>query len=439
MQQETEQSKKRLGAAGGPLFIGYLTLVILIGVLGVWSVKARIAGAVIASGMIQVENNRQVLQHPEGGVVGALLARDGDRVEAGDVVLRLDDKLLRSELAIIRNQLNELRARKGRLIAERDEADSVTFDPLLVAQDGGGGEVTSLMEGQSRLFEARRLSLRQETTQIENQIGQTGDQIDGSLAQLEASESQTSFLVSELEDVQSLFDKGLAQASRLSALRREEARLVGEIGQIRATIAQLKGDIARLEIEKLRLKSSRREEAIGGLRDLSAQEIELAERELATQDTLSKMELRTPVSGVIYGSRVFALQSVISPAEPIMFVIPQDQPLIVSARIESIHIDQVHVGQDAALRFSAFDQRTTPEIFGTVSKLSADVFTDETTGQSYYQAELLPKPEELIKLEGQTLLPGMPVETFIKTAERSPLSYLLKPLMDYFNKAFREV
>jgi HlyD family type I secretion membrane fusion protein len=151
------------------------------------------------------------------------------------------------------------------------------------------------------------------------------------------------------------------------------------------------------------------------------------------------MELRTPVSGVIYGSRVFALQSVISPAEPIMFVIPQDQPLIVSARIESIHIDQVHVGQDAALRFSAFDQRTTPEIFGTVSKLSADVFTDETTGQSYYQAELLPKPEELIKLEGQTLLPGMPVETFIKTAERSPLSYLLKPLMDYFNKAFREV
>lgn len=439
MQQETEQSKKRLGAAGGPLFIGYLTLVVLIGVIGVWSVKARIAGAVIASGMIQVENNRQVLQHPQGGVVGALLARDGDRVEAGDVVLRLDDKLLRSELAIIRNQLNELRARKGRLIAERDESDSVTFDPLLVAQDGGDGEVTLLMEGQSRLFEARRLLLKQETTQIENQIGQTVDQIDGSLAQLEASESQTSFLVSELEDVQSLFDKGLAQASRLSALRREDARLVGEIGQIRATIAQLKGDIARLEIEKLRLKSSRREEAIAGLRDLSAQEIELAERELATQDTLSKMELRTPVSGVIYGSRVFALRSVISPAEPIMFVIPQDQPLIVSARIESIHIDQVHVGQDAALRFSAFDQRTTPEIFGTVSKLSADVFIDETTGQSYYQAELLPKPEELIKLEGQTLLPGMPVETFIKTAERSPLSYLLKPLMDYFNKAFREV
>jgi len=435
---ENTQNRKRLGAAGTPLLIGYASLVILIGVLGVWSVQARIAGAVIASGMIQVENNRQVLQHPQGGVVGELLARDGDRVEAGDIVLRLDDKILRSELAIIQNQLNELRARKGRLIAERDDAETVTFDWPNANSDSEAQTLRALAEGQSRLFHARRLSLEQETTQIENQIGQTHDQIDGSAAQLAATQAQAALLVEELNDIQSLFDKGLAQASRLSALQREETRLLGDAAQIKATIAQLKGDTARLEIEKLRLKSTRREEAISGLRDLSVQLIELAERELATRDTLSKMELRTPVSGVIYGSRVFALQSVISPAEPIMYIIPQDQPLIVSARIESIHIDQVHVGQEAALRFSAFDQRTTPEIFGTVSKLSADVFTDETTGQSYYQAELLPTASELAKLEGQTLLPGMPVETFIKTAERSPLSYLVKPLMDYFNKAFRE-
>ena len=438
MQLEKEHAGKRLGAAGVPLALGYLALIVLVGVIGIWSVQARIAGAVIASGMIQVENNRQVLQHPQGGVVGELLARDGDRVEAGHVVLRFDDKLLRSELAIINNQLNELRARKGRLIAESDDAPEVTFDGELLAAAQENPAVNQLLVGQQRLFRARNLSLEQEEGQIENQIVQTKDQIDGSIAQLEATKGQADLLISELADVQSLFDKGLAQASRVSALKREEARLFGEIGQFQATIAQLKGDIARLEIEKLRLRSSRREEAISGLRDLSVQEIELAERELSTRDTLSKMELRTPVSGVIYGSRVFALQSVISPADPIMFVIPQDQPLIVSARIEAIHIDQVHVGQEAALRFSAFDQRTTPEIFGAVSKLSADVFTDETTGQSYYQAELLPKPNELDKLEGQVLLPGMPVETFIKTAERSPLSYLVKPLMDYFNKAFRE-
>ena len=207
MQKPTEPSNKHLGAAGGPLFFGYLALIVLVGVIGVWSVQARIAGAVITSGMIQVENNRQVLQHPQGGVVGALLARDGDRVEAGDVVLRLDDKLLQSELAIIKNQLNELRARKGRLIAERDDAAEVTFDPLLLEADGDQGDLTLLMEGQERLFQARRLSLQQEAIQIENQMSQTRDQIEGSLAQLAASKSQTALLANELADVQSLFDK----------------------------------------------------------------------------------------------------------------------------------------------------------------------------------------------------------------------------------------
>ena len=427
-----------LGAAGKPLFIGYLALIVLVGVIGLWSVKARISGAVIASGMIQVENNRQVLQHPQGGVVGALLARDGDSVEAGDVVLRFDDKLLQSELAIITGQLNELRARKGRLVAERDDAATITFGAVLLDAASQDIEVSALIDGQSRLFEARRVSLSQEENQLDNQIVQTGDQIDGTQAELVATEGQAKLIVSELADVQSLFDKGLAQASRLSSLRREEARLIGELGQYKATSAQLKGDIARLEIEKLRLRTMRREEAITALRDLSAQEIELAERELAALDTLSKMEVRTPVSGVIYGSRVFALQSVVTPADPIMYVIPQDQPLIVSVRIEAIHIDQVHQGQEAALRFVAFDQRTTPEILANVSKLSADVFTDDATGVSYYQAELIPRTDELAKLEGQTMLPGMPVEAFIKTSDRSPLSYLAKPMMDYFNKAFRE-
>jgi HlyD family type I secretion membrane fusion protein len=282
------------------------------------------------------------------------------------------------------------------------------------------------------------LLLEQEEEQIENQVVQTKDQITGSSRQLAATQYQSALLIDELADVQTLFDKGLAQASRVSALKRERARLLGEVGQFEARIAQLEGNIARLEIEKLRLRSVRREQAIASLRDLSVQEIELAERELSTRDTLSKMAMRTPVSGVIYGSRVFAVQSVISPADPVMYVIPQDQPLIVAARIAAIHIDQVHVGQDAALRFSAFDQRTTPEIFGTVSKISADVYTDEVSGQTYYLANLVPKSGELAKLDTQVLLPGMPVETFIRTVERSPFSYLVKPLMDYFNKAFRE-
>jgi HlyD family type I secretion membrane fusion protein len=309
---------------------------------------------------------------------------------------------------------------------------------MLLEAAQADAEVAALIEGQARLFQARRTSLAQEETQIDKQITQTHDQIDGVQAQLAATEDQSVLMVSERSDAQSLLDRGLTQASRVNALRREEARLLGEIGQFNASVAQLEGAIAGLEIQKLRQRSVRREEAITQLRDLSVQEIELAAREISTRDRLSKMEVRTPVSGVIYGSRVFAVQSVVTPADPMMYVVPQDQPLIVSARIEAIHIDQVYEGQEAALRFVAFDQRTTPEILGIVSRLSADAFTDEVTGISFYQAELLPRPEELAKLEGQTLLPGMPVEAFIKTAERSPLSYLINPLMGYFYRAFRE-
>ena len=437
-QQPAKPAKSKLAKAGKPLFIGYFSLAILLGVIGVWSVQARIAGAVIASGMIQVENNRQVVQHPQGGVVGELLVRDGDRVSAGDVVLRLDDALLRSELAIITAQLNETRARKGRLSAERDDANEITFDAELVAEAERDPGVKALMDGQARLFETRRVALTQVSEQLRNQIEQTEDQIDGAEAQLVATQGQAELIVTELSDAQTLLDKGLAQASRVSALRREDSRLQGEIGQYTALMAQLKGDIARINIEILRLSTQRREEAISGLRDLQFQENELVERALSTRETLSKMEVRSPVSGVIYGNTVFALQSVISPAAPIMYVIPQDQALVVSARVEAIHIDQVHEGQSAALRFVAFDQRTTPEVFGRVTRLSADVFTDEVTGISFYEAELLPEDNELAKLEGQQLVPGMPVEAFIKTQERSPLSYLMKPLMDYFNKAFRE-
>lgn len=425
-------------SARGPLFIGYLSLIFLVAVLGVWSTQTQIAGAVVAPGKIQVENNRQVIQHPEGGVVGALMVRDGDVVKAGDPLLRFDDTLMRSEFAIVSRQLNELKARKGRLMAEQDNAQTIHFDEDLLNLAKSDAETADLIAGQERLFEARRVSLKQQLKQLDQQILQTRDQIVGAEAQLTAAKSQSALIINELVDVQGLFDKGLAQASRVSALKREEANLLGRTGQISAEIARLRNDIAGLEVEKLRLVSTRREDAITLLRDIQVQERELSERMLSAQDSLGKMEIHAPVSGVIYDSQVFALQSVISPAQPIMYIVPQDQPLVVSARVDAIHVDQVFVGQDAALRFSSFDQRTTPELFGTVSKVSADVFTDKTSGASFYQVELVPKDGELAKLGDQVLLPGMPVEALIKTGDRSPLSYLLKPVTDYFNNAFRE-
>lgn len=435
----TNDKKQNAGwSASRPLVIGGIALFVLVGVLGVWSVQARIAGAVIASGNIEVESNRQVLQHPQGGVVGELLAQEGDVVAAGDVILRFDDTQLRSELAIIEGQLFELLARKARLEAERDGAESVVAPDILMDEAAEHPGIKELIAGQQNLFEARATTLRQRAEQIAEQVEQAENQIAGSNAQLAALATQESLIESELTDNQSLFDKGLVPASRVSALQREQARLLGEIGSLTAGVAQLRGEIAALNIEEISLTSDLREEAITTLRDLQFNEVELYQRRLSTLDTLSRMVVRTPVSGIIYDSRVFALQSVVSPAEPIMFVIPQDQPMVVAARVDPIHIDQVFVGQEASLRFSALDQRMTPEVFGYVTKLSADVFTDQVTGMAYYQVELVPMEGEMQKLGGQVLLPGMPVEAFIKTADRSPLNYLSKPLTDYFVRAFRE-
>lgn len=421
-------------SARGPLLIGFAALALLIGVIGVWSIRTKIAGAIIASGMIQVESNRQVIQHPQGGVVGDILAKDGDRVAAGDVLVRLDDTLLRSELTIVERQLAELRARRARLEAERDgQPDMPHPDDLR----DSGPEVTAMLEGQRRLFDARRDTLHQEETQLRERVIQARNQITGTEARLSALTRQGELIEAELSDARALLDRGLTQAARVSTLDRDLAGVLGNIGELDATIARIKGQIAELELQRVNLHTARRETAIEGLRDLQYREIELAQRQVSLLETLSRMDIRSPVSGVVYGSKVFALRAVVSAAEPIMYVIPQDQPLVVAARIDAIHIDQVHIGQTVTLRFTAFDQRTTPEIIGQVARLSADVFTDEATGMSYYSADLLPNDDELEKLGALELLPGMPVEAFIKTQERTPISYLTKPLTDYFNRAFR--
>ena len=419
-----------------PLTVGFVALILLVGGIGVWSVRTQISGAVIATGMIVVENNRQVVQHAEGGVVGTIDARDGDSVQAGDMLLRLDDTLLQSELAVAELQLIELKARRARLEAERDASDEITFDPVIAANLNEAA--SEQIEGQRKLFVARRDTLQQEISQIEERVEQTGNQIAGTEAQLKALGIQQELITEELVGQETLLEKGLVQAQRVSTLRREAARLAGEIGMLTSNVAQLRGEIAAFEIEKLRLSGSRRESAIQELRDIQFRELELTEQKTSLLERLSRLDIRAPVSGIVYGSTVFAEKAVVRPADPLMFVIPQDQPLIVSARVEAIHIDQIHVGQTATLRFSAFNQRKTPEISGTVISVSADVLQDEVTGQTFYQVEVIPLADELPKLEDQVLLPGMPVEAYLKTDERTPISYLTKPFTDYFSRSFRE-
>lgn len=425
-------------SARGPMWLGMIALAILVGGFGTWSAMSNIAGAIIAPGQVEVDQNRQVIQHPDGGVVERVLVDEGDFVEAGDLLIQLDAKLLRSELVIVENQLFELIARRGRLNAERDESDTVSFDPWLVeiATDRPG--VRELMEGQARLFIARADSLNRQSEQLGKRRLQFMNQIDGIKAQQDALQGQLALLAEELAAQQALLDKGLAQASRVLALQREDTRLKGQLGSLIASEAEAQGRITEIDIEILKLGTLRREEAITEMRDLQFRELELAERRQALLEQLNRLEIRAPVSGVVYGLSVYAERSVIRAADPVMFLVPQDRPLVIAVRIDTIHVDQTFVGQEVTLRFSTFDARTTPELFGHVVRISPDAFVDEQIGMAYYRGEIVLDADELAKLGDQKILPGMPVDTFLRTDDRTPIAYLMKPLTDYFNKAFRE-
>jgi HlyD family secretion protein len=421
-----------------PATVGFVALLILVVGIGIWSVRTQLAGAIISQGVIEVQSNRQVVEHPDGGVVGEIFVRDGDLVESGDLLLRLDDTFLASEKTVVETQLFELLSRQARLEAERDGATSEELAAKLREVQQRENIPDDLIAGQQRLFDARNETLTQQTEQLTRQKTQIENEIDGTQAQLTAAQKQVELISEELKDQESLLQRGLTQASRVSALQREEANLTGAIGRLEATIARLTGQIASTEIQILELNATRREEAITTLRDAQTRIAELAERRLSLTERLSRLDIRAPVSGTVYDSQVFALQSVIQPAEQMMYVVPQDTPLLVAAKVDAIHVDQLFRGQEVALRFPSFNQRETPELDGHVINVSADTFTDEGTGFTFYRAELVPDDGQLDRLNGQTLLPGMPVEAMIKTDERTPLSYLTKPLTDYFTRAFRE-
>ncbi len=430
---------KKAFPARGYMMLGILGLLILVGGFGSWSVFANISGAIVASGQVEVDQNRQVVQHPDGGIVAAISVNEGDMVTAGDIVVELDDTILRSELSIIESQLFEVWARKARLESERDGTDEITFPKELVTLAADRPEIQNLLDGQQRLFAARVTSLSQQNDQLLKRRDQIATQVDGIDAQKAALDRQLELIKEELADQQTLLDKGLAQAARVLALQREEANLNGRRGELVASGAQAAERATEIDIEMLRVDTARREEAITQLRDLQVRALELAEQRSTITTRLDRMEIRAPVSGIVYSKQIFGPQSVIRPAEPVMYLIPQDRPLLVAAQVEPIHVDQVFVGQEVIVKFSAFDARTTPDLTGQVLQVSADAFVDERTQATYYRAEIRLSEEEIAKLpEGLVMIPGMPVEAFIRTEDRSPLAYLVKPLTDYFAKAFRE-
>ena len=422
-----------------PLIVGFLGVLLLLGGFGTWATLTQIAGAVVAPGRIEVDQNRQVVQHPYGGVVSEILVGEGDTVEAGQVLIKLDPTELKSQKAIIESELFEIMARSARLEAERNGETDLEFDAELRARAAQDPDIKELMDGQSNLLLARSDSIARETEQLSRQREQLKSQITGIEAQSDALQSQLALIGEELTSQQELLDKGLAQASRVLALQREEARLSGSVGELTARKAQAEERITEIEIGILKLDTNRREDALSQLRDLRIRELELLEKRRAIDEKLNRLDITAPVSGVVYNLAVFAQRAVITPADPLLFVVPQDRPLVITAQVDPIHVDMVYVGQQVTLRFPAFDRRDTPDIFGHVANLSADAFRDEVTGAPFYRAEIVMNDGEAARLpDGTILIPGMPVDSFIRTDDRTPLAYLLRPLTVYFSKAFRE-
>lgn len=422
----------------GPVILGLAATLILIAGFGLWAVTTRISGAIIAPGQVEIEADRQIVQHPDGGVVEAILVREGARVAAGDPLIRLDGSALRSELVIVEGQLSELAAQSARLTAERDGAESLVFGDDLMAQAASAPEVAAQLDGQRRLFEARRATLVDQRALLAQRTQQIHEQSNGIAAQNGAIAAQLDLIEQELAARRGLLDKGLAQAGPVLALERERARLQGLIGALAADLAQNRGQVTEIQIQIAGLETRRREEAAAELREIGPAMLELAERRRALAERIERLEIRAPVAGIVLGLQVTTPRAVLRPADPLLFVIPQDRPLVISARIAPIHIDEVAVGQPAELVFPAFSARDTPHLQGRVTLISADALTDGQTGATYYLARLQLDPGEAARLGDRSLLPGMPVEVFLQTGQRTPLAYLVKPFTDYFSRAFRE-
>jgi membrane fusion protein, type I secretion system len=410
--------------------------VLVIGVGG-WAATAVISGAVVASGSLVVDSNVKKVQHPTGGIVGELRVRDGDRVHAGDVVVRLDETVTRANLAIVTKGLGELMARKARLESERDGRDTIIFPAQLVA-DTGDPDRAAAMDSERKLFDLRKTARSGQKAQLKERIAQLQEEITGLTAQQIAKAKEIALIERELAGVRELWKQNLVQLTRLTALEREATRLDGERGQLIASAAQAKGKIAETALQILQIDQDIASDVAKELREVDGKIGEFIERKVAAEDQLKRIDIRAPQDGTVFQLAVHTVGGVITAGDPIMLIVPEADNLSVEVKVNPQDIDQLQLNQKAILRFSAFNIRTTPETEGTVTRISADTSTDQRTGQSYYTIRIAMTAEQIARLGGVKLLPGMPVEAFMQTRDRTMLSYLMKPLHDQFVRAFRE-
>jgi HlyD family secretion protein len=433
-----ESQKRRTWSIARPMAIGVFAVVAVFGAVGVWGASVEIAGAVLGNGKVEVSTNMTAVQHPIGGVIADIRAHNGDSVEEGQIVLRLDDTGLRSDLKLVETDLYEALASEARLEAVLEGRREIRFDAALKDAAARDSQIRALAERQERQLATYYESLDTQAHLLSEQIRQVEEQVAGSEAELAAKFEARTPIKKELEQVRDLADKGLVKLGQLYALQKEDFDNEGEIGQITAKIAELKGKISELKLSQLALIPDARDKISEDLNKVRPERARAAEKRNALLDSLTKLDIRAPIAGRVHDSKVQGERSVVVAADPLMFIVPRDKPFVVGVRVAATDIDQVFVGQPASVKFLAFNRRRLPIILGTVSRISPNAFQEATTLKFYYDVEISLRPEELAKLGGHDLVPGMPVEAFMATESRTPLNYVLKPVMDYLDRSFRD-
>jgi len=424
-------------AYANELRTGLRVLLVALVLGGGWLTLMPLAGAVVVPGNLVVRSNVKTIQHPTGGVVAEIPVRNGMRVKIGDLLLRLDATQAQASLQMVSKQLDEFRARIARLVAERDGLPRLEV-PAQMAGRLGESAVKNLLASEETLFNARASARYSQKDLLQSRVSQLGEEIAGLDAQVASKAKQLELIAGELTGVQDLFDKRLVPLARLTTLQRETARIEGERGQLISAIAETKAKIGEAQLQIVRLDQDFRTDVVKELGETQGKEAELEQRGVAARDIIDRIELRAPTSGIIHQLTAHTIGGVIRAGDAVMEVVPDSDDLQIEARLQPNDIDQVRVGQTALIRFSAFNQRVTPQLTGLVSYVSADISRDQQTNATYFTVRMTLPDEERRRLAGLQLISGMPAEVFMQTGSRTMMSYLLKPITDQFSRAFVE-
>ncbi len=420
------------------VFAGLLVVALTFGGFGTWATIAPLRSAVVADGSVKLYSNRKKIQNLEGGVVREILVKDGDKVGAGDVLIRMDDTHVKSTLTKLQNKYDAIRARSARLVCEKNWCSAIDFPEELARRATVFPEVRAALDNEVALFEARRETREGEVSILNQKILQLEKQINGEEAQLESKRRQVVLVREELSGLQTLFDKGLTEKHRLIALQREAARLSGEVGQHTAEMARVATQVAEAQLKILQVRRSFQEEIADTLREAEHEVADLDARIAEAKHLLEQTEIRAPVSGVVVGLEVHTVGGVIGSGETILEIVPADDKLLIEARVSVRDVENLTVGQPSFVRLTAFKQRTTPMVDGILSYISADSITDERSQKSYYLVRVEVPEESILVLGDQKLQPGMPAEIIVATGERTALQYLSQPILDGLSRAWRE-